>query len=206
MDTRTQPRIFDAWLEARDRNFGTERFRVSLAAFRAIADGHMVEAADIADAAGLPLDAVEQTVTVLAGEGRIMRDDTGRITGAGGLSLVSARHSLEMFGRRYWVWCALDAVGIPAGLAADAHVESVCQDTGEAAFIDIRAGRPVAVAPAPLWISLVAPTLDQPLYDCCCSKIRFYARRDRVPEAASAAGIEETAALGGRLWRDSIPL
>jgi heme/copper-type cytochrome/quinol oxidase subunit 3 len=34
------------------------------------------------------------------------------ITGAGGWSLVESRHILDMNGRRYWVWCALDAVGI----------------------------------------------------------------------------------------------
>lgn len=206
MSARTQRNVFDAWLDASERNRGTERFRVSLAAFRAIADGRSPGPDELAGDTDLPRDVVARTVVALAREGRILRDDAGRITGAGGLSLVGSRHGLRMFGRRYWVWCALDAVGIPAGLGADARVDSVCEDTGEPAAIDIRAGRPEASWPSPLWVSLVAPALDQPLYDGCCSKIRFYADPARVPGEATAVEVAETAALGGRLWRDSIPL
>lgn len=206
MSTPTKPNVVDAWLTASTRNRDTDRFRVSLAAFRAIGDGRLVRPEELTAESGLSPEAVERTVSALADEGRLIRDGDGRVTGAGGLSLARARHGLRMFGRDYWVWCGLDAVGIPAGLDADARVDSVCEDTGDAVVIEIRAGRPVAVSPTPLWISLFAPTLDRPLYDSCCSKIRFYADRASVPADAVAVDIAEAAALGRRLWGDGIPL
>ncbi|HEY3059929.1 MAG TPA: organomercurial lyase [Chloroflexota bacterium] len=51
---------------------------------------------------------------------------------AHGFSLVPARqHRLAMRGRQFWTWCAIDAVGIPAGLGEDA---------GRAEWRDLRAG------------------------------------------------------------------
>ena len=44
--------------------------------------------------------------------GRIRRDETGRVVGSAGLSVVPDRHRIELDGRVFWTWCAYDILGI----------------------------------------------------------------------------------------------
>jgi alkylmercury lyase len=200
-------RVVNAWLEVAESNRGTERFQISMAAFRSIVDGHMPSVKEIAAAIGSSVDDVKELVNAMAANGRLTIDESGTtITGAGGLSLVESRHRVDMLGRTYWVWCALDAVGIPAGLDADATVRSRCADTGESVEITITRGEISRSSPDDLVISLVPPTLDQSLHDCCCSEIGFYSSAENIPPPATPVTITRAMDLGRRLWRDGVPL
>jgi hypothetical protein len=50
--------------------------------------------------------------------------DEAFVTGAGGLSLIPTPQRLESNGRRYWTWCALDALDIPALMGGKVVVHS----------------------------------------------------------------------------------
>ena len=95
-------------------------------AFNAILQGRRLSRAELVQATGASPDDIDRLV------GRsLMLDADDHIVAAHGLSLVPARqHRLTMRGRRFWTWCAIDAVGIPAGLDEHALVETTCQQCG----------------------------------------------------------------------------
>jgi hypothetical protein len=105
-------------------------------AFATTLDGRMPRLADLATATGNSADDVER----LIGR-RLMIDESGRVVATHGLSLVPARqHRLNIRGRQFWTWCAIDVIGIPAGLAEDAIAETTCLHCGTPVDIDFRAG------------------------------------------------------------------
>jgi alkylmercury lyase len=109
---------------------------LSRAAFTAILDGRTPLLSDLSRATA----ASSEDVDALIGRG-LMLDDTGHVVGAHGLSLVPARqHLLTMRNRQFWTWCAIDGVGIPAGLGADAVAETTCQLCGTPVRLDFHAG------------------------------------------------------------------
>jgi hypothetical protein len=95
---------------------------LSRAAFMAILDGRTPPLSDLTR----ETEARSEEVEALIGRG-LMLDDTSRVVAAHGLSLVPARqHRLTTRNRRFWTWCAIDVIGIPAGLRADAVAETTC--------------------------------------------------------------------------------
>jgi hypothetical protein len=55
-------------------------------------------------------------------------------------SAVETPHRVEADGRSWWANCAWDALGIPAALHVDGHVESACPDCGERLELEVRDG------------------------------------------------------------------
>ena len=95
-------------------------------AFNAILEGRRLSRAELVQATG----ASPGDIDPLVGRALVL-DADDHIVAAHGLSLVPARqHRLTMRGRRFWTWCAIDAVGIPAGLDEPAVVESTCHRCG----------------------------------------------------------------------------
>jgi alkylmercury lyase len=89
----------------------------------------------------------------LAASGRIDRGDDGRVTGSAGLSLSDGPHHLTIGTRPFRTWCAYDALGIPAALAASARVETTCGECGTAIVIPIIDGKPQRSGPERLWLA-----------------------------------------------------
>jgi hypothetical protein len=113
-----------------------EAAKLARAAFNAILNGEMVLVSELARAT----DASSDDVDGLIGRGLVI-DDDGRVVAAHGLSLVPARqHRLSIRGRRFWTWCAIDAVGIPAGLGEDAEAETTCHWCGTPVRLEFKAG------------------------------------------------------------------
>jgi hypothetical protein len=109
------------------------------AAFDAILDGRAPLLADLAGTTTVSPEEVDR----LIGRGLIV-DDSGRVVAAHGLSLVPARqHRLTLRGRMFWTWCAIDAVGIPAGLHEDAVAETTCEQCGTPVRLEFRGGNVV---------------------------------------------------------------
>jgi hypothetical protein len=109
---------------------------LSRAAFTAILDGQMPLLSDLTRAAA----ASTADVDALTGR-RLVVDDLGRVVAAHGLSLVPARqHRLMMADRQFWTWCAIDAIGIPAGLAADAVAATTCHLCSTPVHVEFHAG------------------------------------------------------------------
>lgn len=207
MSLYTDP-VIASWIDLATENQGTDRFQVSYAAFQAILDGEALTVPAIESRTDLQTGPAADLVPLMLDEGRLRASDDGeRVIGAAGLTLEPSRHTLHMNGRTFGVWCALDAVGIPAGLDLDATVESVCDITQEPLEIEIHDGRIRREQPADLTISLVPASMALSVYDRLCSRILFYSEPPDVPDPeAEYLPIRFVADLGRRIWRDGVPL
>ena len=92
-------------------------------------------------------DQVERTLARLDQQGRIRRDQTGAVAGSHGLSLTPTPHELILEQkrgreRRYWTWCAWDAVGILAALDASGRIRSTSPSSGAPIQLDFHHGHP----------------------------------------------------------------
>jgi hypothetical protein len=106
-----------------------------------------------------------ELIDTMLDEGRLRLGGPGeRIAGAGGLSLEPARQSLTIGSRTFGTWCALDAVGIPAGLGIDAVAEGVCDDIGEPARVELVGGEVVHQSPDGVLITLAPASVAMSVY------------------------------------------
>ena len=174
------------------------------AAFAAVLDGRREPLAALAAAAG----ASDAEADDLVARGLAVLDEERRVVAAGGLSLVPARqHRLAVRGRRFWTWCAIDAVGIPAALGEDAVVETTCHHCGVPVRVVHRAGA-VAEASHPaarLWNAEHAPGRSMAggtcgLMNLFCSPEHLRAWLDGHPDARGDAVDLAGAAELGRAW------
>lgn len=128
---------------------------VCTAAFLLILDGEAPDTAALSEATGLDR---ETTRSVLAGlEERglvVLESEGGPVVGSWGLSLVRTNHLLRIRGRDFHTWCALDAVGIPAGLCEDAGVVAQCHQCDKPVLVDLVAGTITRAQPhdVRLWV------------------------------------------------------
>src|SRR5258708_7765119 len=124
----------------REAAAGAPATKLCRAAFNAILNGELAAVSELAGSTGASSQDVEQLV------GRaLVVDDNGRVVAAHGLSAVPARlHRLTLRGRSFWTWCAIDALGIPAGLGEDAVAETTCQLCGTAVRVEFKAGKVVS--------------------------------------------------------------
>lgn len=112
-----------------------------------------VEVADLAAATGLRLDAATSTVAALATTGWLDLDESGRVAGAAGLSLVAGPHRLMLGDARFRTWCAYDSLGIAAALGGDALVETACGQCAAPITLAFRSGVPERSRPERLWLA-----------------------------------------------------
>ena len=111
-----------------------------------LADARPVSPARLA--AALPGDParVERTPVPLDRHGRLHRDPERGVTGSHGLSATPTRHELLLLDheqeRRYWTWCAWDAVGILAALGASGRVRSTSRSSGAPIELVFHQGSP----------------------------------------------------------------
>jgi alkylmercury lyase len=121
--------------------FSAEELAVTREAFRAILNGEPAGVERLATALHLPLTVVNAAVARLVERGTMALDPaTGEVVAARGLSLAKTVHRLAIAGRLLYTFCAVDAVGIPAGLERDARVESRCHGCGQPLTLTITKG------------------------------------------------------------------
>jgi predicted transcriptional regulator len=116
-------------------------------------DREPIEVGDLAAAIGIDPGAACAAVTTLAQAGWLDLDDTGRVTGAAGLSLAIGPHRLTLGDAPFRTWCAYDSLGIAAALGADASVETNCGQCGALISLAIRSGVPERAGPELLWLA-----------------------------------------------------
>jgi alkylmercury lyase len=112
-----------------------------------------VAPATLARLAGADDGPVAEALDGLARAGRIDRDAQGLVLGAAGLTLGDGPHALAVDGHPFRTWCAFDALGIPAALGSDAHVQTACGVCGSPIEIELSEGRPKGRNSARLWLS-----------------------------------------------------
>lgn len=128
--------------------------RIREAAFALLVrDGEPVTTSALAGAIGLPPEAVSRVVVTLAGAGWLDLDESGRVSGAAGLSLEASPHRLSLDGSRFHTWCAFDALGIPAALAASGELSTPCGVCGRPLQVTFAAGEPDRAGPELLWLA-----------------------------------------------------
>jgi DNA-binding transcriptional ArsR family regulator len=117
---------------------GAERTRV--AAFRALRRGEAPGVEELARDSGLGSSEVRGHLGAMAAIGMARLDESGRVTASDGLSLMPTRHRLVLEGVVLHTWCAIDAVGIPAALGADAVASTPCPQCGRRFELRFRQG------------------------------------------------------------------
>ena len=121
---------------------GASATELCRAAFNAILNGKLVAVSELAKSTGASSQDVEQ----LVGRALIVVE-RGRVVAAHGLSAIPARqHRLTLRGRPFWTWCAIDALGIPAGLGEDAVAETTCELCATAVRVEFKAGKVMAAS------------------------------------------------------------
>jgi hypothetical protein len=182
--------------------------RVRTAAFQAIYRGEKLSAAQLAHRLAEPAERVQMAVRSLLERGLVTADGTGRLTGSHGLSLVPSDHRVTFdVGQRY-VWCAVDAVGIPAALGVDAEVTSRCFFCGEPVALTIEKGEPQSPSADLLFIGLGVAGSTGRINDDLCPMINFFCSRGHAEAWATTAGqanimsVRQAADVGRREWAD----
>lgn len=179
---------------------------VRRAAFGSIRQGRASTGPELAWATGLDLGAVEDAVSSLAGKGQAVVDGEGRVVASAGLSLVPARHRLQLGEARFHTWCAIDAIGIPAALGADAVARTTCPTCGRSIELAFRQGHADDRDPR-AWL---------PPQDCCtsvidelcpdmnlfCSEEHLEEWRRAGPRVGNVLTLKETEELGRQWWAD----
>jgi hypothetical protein len=144
-----------AWLH-RHRHLSERQEQLRLAAFRLVRAGRVATAALLSDIVGLCPLVVRDELAALEHQGLVVRNADG-VVGIYGLSLVLTPHALMLDSHPLFTWCALDAVGIPAGLIADAVVQATCFYCQQDLTIRFQSGQVRAVSAAGLCIWLTLP-------------------------------------------------
>lgn len=93
-------------------------------------------------ATGLKSDRLSGLLDELDSAGRIRRDESGRVVGSAGLSVISDRHQIELDGRKFWTWCAYDILGIFGALGASGRALSPSPG-GTVIELQFERGRPL---------------------------------------------------------------
>jgi alkylmercury lyase len=118
---------------------------IRAAAFRLLLQtGRSVTAAQIAAEIDAQPSTVEADLHRLDGAGRIRQNEAGHVIGSAGPSVALAAHELWLGPRRFWTWCAYDAVGIVAAVKANARSISRSPATGAPIQLQFVAGHPPA--------------------------------------------------------------
>ena len=182
--------------------------KIRRAAFHSIRSGRAPDAAELAGATGLELPSVNEAVGSAARKGRVVLDDSGRVVGSHGLSLVPARHRLRLGEDQFHTWCAIDAIGIPAALGADAVATTACPVCGRSMEIWFREGRASDDAEIRLWVpskegctNVVEEYCPEANLFCSEEHLQLWRRRAGDPPG-TVMTLEEGEDLGRTWWGD----
>jgi len=140
-------------------------------------------------------------------------DAQGHLIGLG-LSLSPTPHQLHLGKQRFYTWCALDALAIPAILGREGTVVSHCPATGKAIHVQVSPERLLDLEPSSTVVSAVIPEDEASARAAACDPRaalchhgHFFASRGaaaRWPSLHPGAVIlpaEEAAELGRELAR-----
>lgn len=171
-------------------------------------EGEPVSPMRLAEASGLSFDEVVAELDAIEAEGRLRRDDEGRVVGSSGLSVEPTRHVLRFSdGRVRWTWCAVDAVSIMSAVNATGEVQSPDQRTG--ANLTLRFTNGVAEPNDAVIFIAYSDNEDIRVVDQWCPVVNFFESRSSGEawiQQSNAMGeiwsITEVAEAGAAGWRE----
>lgn len=196
--------------------YGPERSRLLIAAWRKLALGRPIEPRWIEEAGS--------AVGMDAGEAREFlhsvseRDARGRLTGVLTLSLNDHPHRFIVDGRRLSAWCAIDTLFLPAMLGVSANVESKSPISHSPIRLEVAPGGPVAVTPATTVVTVPILTADEMdttsterIWSALCHRIYFFVEQAEAEEWVADRGefeivsVEAAWRLGMETWAGVLP-
>ena len=190
--------VFQAWAHMRG-NMKYDSLRFARHAFDAIAAGEPTTVEAAAEALGISVDQAQEHVEKFEAFG-LMNLEDNTIVGALGLTTQETQYDVELNGRKLHVWCALDAVGIPAALGADARIK-----VDGLADIEVQAGQLSTAEPDSLRISLNDPYMEPNMKAQICPTISFHKEAGPDHEAVAWLNVEEAMELGRVIWAPPTP-
>lgn len=146
---------------------------IALAVYRLLAKGEPVHAADIASAAGAPLELVQQRLAEWPG---VFTEDAA-VVGFWGLAIPEMAHRFEVDGRALHTWCAYDALFIPELIRATARVRSVDPVTNEEITLTVSPERVETALPESTVMSFLDPAtteFDENVILNFCNYVHFF--------------------------------
>jgi len=184
---------------------------IRTAAFRLLlAQGVAITGEELGAATGIQREKLDEHLDDLSRAGRIRRDESGRVTGSAGLSVIKDRHEIELDGRQFWTWCAYDILGIFGALGANGRALSPSPG-GRTIEVQFESGRPVNS-------NAVLFRPDDELMSCCenvyeewCPNSNLFADAERAKNWADLQGIRgrvmnlaEASKLGAVDWAEVV--
>ncbi|MEV7025957.1 alkylmercury lyase family protein [Kitasatospora sp. NPDC093558] len=124
----------------------------------------------------------DRVLAELAAEDFLTLDDTGRIQAAYPFSVTPTEHVVQIAdGPTVWSMCAIDALGIPVMLGADAVITSADPVTGEPVRVEFTDGT-ATWQPATAVVYYGARPGNGPAAALCCGYLRFFTDRDTAEQ------------------------
>jgi hypothetical protein len=134
------------------------QIQVRQAAFEIIRRGDIATHERLQHRVELTNETLHDALSQLHAQGLIVHDpQRGGVVAAYGLSLQPTPHVLELGAVRLYTWCALDAVGIPAGLQEDAAVRGQCFHCQQELRVRYDAGQVAHVSAPALQVWIAVP-------------------------------------------------
>ncbi|MGH8946219.1 MAG: organomercurial lyase [Acidimicrobiia bacterium] len=154
----------------------SEGKRIAVQAYHLLAHGEPVSPAEIAEAAGVPRERVEER---LRSWPLVLWDDQDRVVGFFGLQVhhIEPTHSIEVEGRTVYGWCAWDTLFITEILGNETHVESTDPHSGASIRLTVTPEGVTEVQPPEAVVSLLLPDggLGADAIQRFCHRIYFFA-------------------------------
>lgn len=148
-------------------------------AAKLLARGGPVPVADLAAAAGQPVDEVAAALHRVP---RVDFDDAGNLAGVG-LTLAPTANRVRIDGRELFTWCAMDAVGLPVLLGRPVTVESSCSATRTPIRLTLTPSGVADAAPVETVVFEVAPTVGcTDIRTSVCGHGHFFAGPDAAKD------------------------
>ena len=165
-------------ISAADPVFDGEGQRIFVQTFRLLARGEPVSPAEIADAAGIPGELVEER---LRSWPYVFWDDQKRVVGFWGMAVrrLEPTHRIEVSGRTVYGWCAWDTLFITEILGTETLVESADPMTGETVRLTVTPEGVKEVQPEQAMVSFLLPNgpFEADVVKSFCHFVQFFASR-----------------------------
>ncbi|HZD22313.1 MAG TPA: organomercurial lyase [Acidimicrobiia bacterium] len=176
----TDTTLIESWAEAvtdASPDLDDDGKRIAISTYRLLAGGSPVTTAQVAEAAGVPVERVEET---LSSWPLVLRDSEDRIVGFWGIHVdhIEPTHAMTVDGTTVYGWCALDTLFIPEILDQKVEVRSSDPVDGTEIRVTISPEGLTNLEPTEAVVSFLLPDEEGFTDDAIarfCHKIYFFA-------------------------------
>jgi alkylmercury lyase len=148
--------------------------------------GQPVPLRTLAAASRLSTEETESRLSEIEEAGRARRNKDGSLVGIAGLSLEPTTHAIEIEGREFWTWCALDAVGIFTALGATGQVTSTPPGSKHSLEIEFTHG----VTDTKTALFIAGGYNGRDVFASWCPNVNFFDTDEDATRWAKANGVE----------------